>query len=177
MSDINWKSYVGPEDNGKVVELNDWINPPDGGLGYSDIFKCSNVDSLVASGITIDASKCKEDAIDCVRGSAYRFYNVAIIGSVTIKGAIDGWRIDGCLVHKVIELGQFDNYWTPGRKPTRNGLIIDTCKPDGGKIHVVCWDAEVPQVFNTNVQVWRVPKFVWFPYFCFRYVWIRIFGP
>lgn len=174
--DINWKSFVGPADDNATITQDSWLNPPDGGAGYSDIFKCSHVANLTAIGITIDASRCEEDAIDCVRGWNYRFQNCTAIGSITIKGSIDGWLINDSVVHRVIEVGQFDNYWNPNALPTRNGVIRNTCKPDGGKIHLVLWDAELPVIENTNVQVWRVPKAIWFPYFCFRYLCIRIFG-
>jgi hypothetical protein len=175
VTDINWKSFVGPDDNGRTITERNWMNPPDGGFGYSDIFKCSHVEDLTAVGITIDASKCREDAIDCVRGKNYRWLGCHAIGSITIKGAIDGWHYEGGTVHRVIELGQFDNYWKPGNPPTRNGRLTNTTKPDGSPIHLVLWDAEMPIVVNTNVRVWRVPKIVWFPYFCFRWASIRLF--
>jgi hypothetical protein len=56
-----------------------------------------------------------------------------------------------------IELGQFDNYWTPGRKPTRNGLIKACVSEDGSPIRVTCWNADKPEVVGSNVKIRQHP--------------------
>jgi hypothetical protein len=164
-SDTNWRSYVGPADNGKLVTSEDWQSPSNP-REWDDLFKCSNVTNLTARGLTIPSSR--EDSIDCVRGNGYSFQSCAIQGSVTVKGSIDGLRLYNCVVSGTIELGQYDNYWTKGRAPTRNVSLINCCSPDGKPIRVKLWDAEMPLVLNTNLKLVKIPKWVWLPYFIFR---------
>jgi hypothetical protein len=130
------------------------------------LVKCSNCTGLTISGLTIPASR--EDSIDCVRGGNYTVQNCTVHGSVTIKGAINGLTLYGSVVSGTIELGQYDNYWEPGRAPTQNVSILDCTSPDGSPIRVKVWDAEMPLVQNTNVKVTRIPKWIWLPYFLFR---------
>jgi hypothetical protein len=164
-SDVNWRSYVGPQDNGKLVTSEDWQAPSDP-KQWDDLFKCSNVSDLAARGLTIPASR--EDSIDCVRGSNYLIQSCTIQGSVTVKGSIDGFTLSNCVVSGTVELGQYDNYWTRGRAPTRNVSLINCCSPDGEPIRVKLWDAEMPLVQNTNVAYTKIPKWIWLPYFLFR---------
>jgi len=165
-TDVNWRSYVGPQDNGKVVTSEDWANPANP-QDYADLFKCSHVDGLTARGITVVAGST-EDSIDCVRGNGYYFDFCAIEGSVTVKGAIDGFTLHNCVINGTVELGQYDNYWTKGRAPTRNVSLLNCCSPDGSPIRVKLWNAEMPVVQNTNVKITKIPKWIWLPYFLFR---------
>ena len=164
-SDTNWRSYVGPQDNGKLVTSEDW-QAPSNPREWDDLFKCSNVENLTATGLVIPSSR--EDSIDCVRGSDYAFLSCTIQGSVTVKGAIDGFELHNCVVSGTVELGQYDNYWKFGRAPTKNVLLHTCCSPDGKPIRVKLWDAEAPYAVNTNVQIIRIPKWIWLPYFLFR---------
>ena len=164
-SDTNWRSYVGPADNGRTVTSEDW-QPPSDPKKWDDLFKCSNLSNLTATGLVIPASR--EDSIDCVRGNAYSFQSCVIEGSVTVKGSIDGLKLYNCVISGTVELGQYDNYWTKGRAPTRNVSLLNCCSPDGEPIRVKLWDAEMPVVQNTNVKVTKIPKWIWLPYFLFR---------
>jgi hypothetical protein len=164
-TDTNWRSYVGPADNGLTVNAAEWQAPLDP-ENYDDLVKCSNCTGLTISGLTIPASR--EDSIDCVRGSNYTVQNCTVHGSVTVKGAINGLTLYGSVVSGTIELGQYDNYWEPGRAATQNVSILDCTSPDGSPVRVKVWDAEVPFVRNTNVKITKVPKWVWLPYFLFR---------
>jgi hypothetical protein len=163
--DVNWRSFVGPQDNGKLVTSEDW-QPPSDPKQWDDLFKCSNVSNLTATGLTIPASR--EDSIDCVRGSNYLIQSCTIQGSTTVKGAIDGFELNNCVISGTVELGQYDNYWVKGRAPTRNVRLVNCCSPDGSPIRVKLWDAEMPFVQNTNVAFTKIPKFIWLPYFLFR---------
>jgi hypothetical protein len=164
-NDTNWRSYVGPQDNGKVVTSEDWQAPSDP-TQWDDLFKCSNVSNLTATGLTIPASR--EDSIDCVRGSNYLIQSCTIQGSTTVKGAIDGFELNNCVISGTVELGQYDNYWVKGRAPTRNVSLVNCCSPDGSPIRVKLWDAEMPRIENTSVQIIKMQKWVWLPYFIFR---------
>jgi hypothetical protein len=164
-SDTNWRSYVGPQDNGKLVTSEDW-QAPSNPKEYDDLFKCSNVDGLISRGLTIPASR--EDSIDCVRGSNYLIQSCTIQGSTTVKGAIEGFELNNCVISGTVELGQYDNYWTKGRAPTRNVRLINCCSPDGSPIRIKIWDAELSLIAGTSVQVTRIPKWIWLPYFLFR---------
>ncbi len=164
-ADVNWRSYVGPQDNGKLITSEDWqapVNPRD----YDDLFKCSNVSGLTATGLVIPASR--EDSIDCVRGSNYLIQSCTIQGSVTVKGAIEGFELNNCVISGTVELGQYDNYWVKGRAPTRYVRIVNCCSPDGSPIRIKIWDAELALIAGTSVKVTRIPKWVWLPYFLFR---------
>jgi hypothetical protein len=159
MSDTNWKSYYG--DN---PDVSGFTNPPNPG-DYDDIMKFSDCTNVFVADMQVNGGM--ENALDMVRGSNYRFYRChfanAPVSSATIKGSIDGWKMGECSCNS-IELGMFDNYWYPGRPPTRNGWLKDMV----GKTKVVCWDAEPPKVENSSVKIVRVPKFIWYPYFLFR---------
>jgi hypothetical protein len=165
IKDVNWSSYVGPQDNGKLVTYEDW-QAPSNPKEYDDLFKCSNVDGLIARGLTIPASR--EDSIDCVRGSGYSVESCTIEGSTTVKGAIDNFKLSNCVISGTVECGQYDNYWKFGRDPTRNVSLINCCSPDGKPIRVKLWDADVPTVQNTHVKIIKMPKWLWLPYFIFR---------
>ena len=164
-SDVNWKSYVGQQDNDRLITSEVW-QPPVFPKDWDDLFKCSNVNNLVARGLTIPASR--EDSIDCVRGSNYLIQSCTIQGSITIKGAIEGFELNNCVISGTIELGQYDNYWVKGRAPTRNIRLINCCSPDGSPVRIKIWDAELSLIAGTSVQVTRIPKWIWLPYFLFR---------
>ena len=164
-SDVNWRSFVGPQDNGKLVTSEDW-QAPSNPREWDDLFKCSNVSNLTARGLTIPASR--EDSIDCVRGSNYQIQSCTIQGSVTIKGAIEGFELNNCVISGTVELGQYDNYWVKGRAPTRNVRLVNCCSPDGSPVRIKIWDAELSLIEGTSVQVTRIPKWIWLPYFIFR---------
>ena len=163
--DTNWRSYVGPQDNGLTVNAAEWSAPSDP-LAYDDLVKGSNVSHLCVSGLTIPASR--EDSIDFVRGKNYVVQHCIVGGSITVKGSVNGLSLYGCAISGTVELGQYDNYWTKGRAPTRNVSIIDCNSPDGSPIRVKVWDAELPFVQNTNVKLIKIPKWIWLPYFIFR---------
>jgi hypothetical protein len=165
--------HLGPEN---------WV-PPANPLDYDDIVKMSAKKDSVVEGITISGGR--EDCSDAVRGSNYTWRRVVFAplgaGVLTIKGSIDGWLVDACLLAKHgkkrdIEVGQFDNYWFPGRPPTRNGMITRTLSEDGKPVRVQLWDAEEPLVTASNVKITKIPKFIWLPYFLVRYVYVRIIG-
>jgi len=160
--DTNWKSFVGPQDNNRLVRSTDWL-APEFPRDWDDLFKCSNVAGLEVVGLTIPASR--EDSVDCVRGTDYRFKSCTIKGSVTFKGAIVGWMLSRCVISGTVEVGQYDNYWYPGRPPTCGGRMNECCAPDGTKIRVKLWDATPPLVMSTDIEVTRIPFPIWFPYF------------
>ena len=165
--DNNWRSYVGPADNGRTITPADW-RPPENPLAWDDLVKCSNLEDFIIDGLTIPAGR--EDSIDCVRGKRYIIRNCIIHGSLTLKGGIDGYRIENCLISGTIELGQYDNYWTPGRLPTRNGVVYRVRSPDGTPVRLKLWDAERPIVIESRVNLTARPRWVWLPYFFFRHL-------
>ena len=163
-SDTNWRSY-GPIDDGTTVDATNWQAPLDP-ENWDDLVKCSNCTGLTISGLTIPASR--EDSIDCVRGSNYLIQSCTIQGSVTVKGAIEGFELNNCVISGTVELGQYDNYWFKGRAPTRYVRLVNCCSPDGSSIRVKLWDAEIALIAGTNVKITKVPKWIWWPYFLFR---------
>ncbi len=172
-NDINYKSYVNEEN----LVIDDFQGPDDP-HNYSDILKFSNCVNTLVQNITVPRGK--ENAIDAVRGSRYVFHNCFVNGSITLKGAIDSVIIDSCVINSTgkfaIELGQFDNYWTYGRKPTSNVTITDTQSANGSPITVYLWDADKPHVINSNVKIVKIPKIIWLPYFLFRRTYLKATG-
>jgi len=168
--DNNFKSYVEEKD----LTIDAWRNPDVPSI-YDDVMKFSNCENVLVKGVTVYGGK--EDCIDAVRGKNYVFQDLTLSplkNGVTIKGSIDGWHLKNILFeHKgseyTIEIGQYDNYWTPSTPPTRNGIIENVNLLKGGKVTVRVWDGEKPQLINApNVRVIKIPKFIWFPYFVFR---------
>ena len=181
MADVNYLSYWVETD--LQVEGQVFPAPPLNPKDFSDVLKFSNCNKVEVNHCTIFGGT--ENCSDAVRGSQYLWKNSTFImrqpgkGALTIKGAIAGWTLDGCTFdghgnEYDVELGQFDNYWRPFRRPTRGGSIINCGASDGRPIKVTVWDADMPVVCNSNVTVRKVPWFVWFPYFCFRAIQIRI---
>jgi hypothetical protein len=181
MGDINYKSYghaVGLRLLG-IAYPDPGVNPKD----YADIQKFSLCTDVRSEECEVMCGK--ENCCDAVRGAAYEWVGCRFItrppskGAFTIKGSIDGWRIESCIFDGHgdefdIEVGQFDNYWYLGRKPTRRGVVMNCLATDDRPIKIVVWDGEPPVVSGSNVKVTKVPKTIWLPYFCFRYIQIRI---
>lgn len=160
-----------------------WV-PPELPAAFDDILKFSNCSKTMVEGLSLrsDSSAPQENWIDCVRGDGYMFGDCKIgaagVAGATIKGAIDGWTFLFCAFDKCakyeVEVGQFDDYWRPGRKPTRHGYLSRCTRSDGGKVRVICWDADEPLHDSATVEVRKVPWVVWFPYFLFRFCCVRI---
>jgi hypothetical protein len=155
------------------------VNPK----AYDDILKFSNCDGVTVIGSTIECGK--ENCSDAVQGGGYiwklcRFVTLSpSFGALTIKGAINGWALIGCVFDGHgdefdVEVGQYDNYWTPSRPKTSGGFIQDCTSTDGRPIRVTVWCADVPVVKNSNVRIVKIPWIVWFPYFIFRYIQTHI---
>lgn len=173
--DTNWRSYYGP-----TPDTSDFVNPenPD---NYDDIMKFSNCSGAVVINHYVEAGQ--ENCIDAVRGSNYLFEGVTMadaagVSTVTIKGSIDGWLFSNCVIGRGaktdIEVGQFDNYWSPSSPPTRNGIIRNCQTRHNRPIRVTCWHADAPTVEDSDVVIRRIPWIIWFPYFCFCWLKCRI---
>ena len=182
MSDQNYQSYYGNE----TITQETYI-PPLNPASYDDILKFSNCSGVTVRGLELIDDfdfHPQENWIDCVRGDNYVFEDLTIgpagVAGVTLKGSITGYYLVRCRFarceHREIEIGMFDDYWYPGRPPTRHGVLKDVCSTDGDPVRITLWDAEMPDVVGGNVKVTKVPKVLWFPYFMFRYLWIRVFG-
>lgn len=166
---MNWKSF-GPEYNGQIIGPEQWPAPSSEELPHlDDLCKFSNCTNVVVENLTIPAS-LNEDSLDAVRGENYIFRRLLVMGSTVIKGSIDGWCFVKSTLVGPVEVGQFDKYWYPGRPPTRGGHFIDC-----SYARVILWDATVPSAVDTRLEITKIPWIVWFPYFCFRWCWIRLF--
>lgn len=175
MADNNYRSWWGTKGL-RIVGLvfpNAGIEPKD----YSDTQKFSICEDTLVDNCVIYTAK--ENGADAVRGKKYIWNNCTFasrgkgFGALTIKGSIDGWTLSGCRFDGHgdkydVEVGQFDNYWYPFRKPTRNGRIVN-CVSDR-PILVELWDADAPVIVGSNVKIVKKPWFIWFPYFLFRYI-------
>jgi hypothetical protein len=168
--DTNFKSYVNETD----LTIDAWNNP-DIPSDYDDVMKFSNCQNVHVNGVVVKGGN--EDCIDAVRGKNYKFENLTLEplnNGITIKGSVSGWHLKNILFTRkgkeyTIEIGQYDNYWTPSTPPTRDGIIESVKMIDEGRVTVRLWDAEKPQIFDCpNVRVIKIPKFIWFPYFVFR---------
>ena len=156
--DVNYKSFVQEKD----LVVDSWTNP-DVPSEFDDVMKFSNCENVRVQGVTIKGGN--EDCIDAVRGKNYLFENLTLIphrNGVTLKGSIDGWHLKNILFSKegkeyTIEIGQYDNYWTPSTPPTRNGVIENVKMEDGGKVVVRVWDGEPITLINaSNVKIIKI---------------------
>ncbi len=177
-TDVNWKSYVG-QINLTITPEN--YPPCPAPEVYDDILKLSNCEIVEINGLEIVGGR--EDCIDAVRGRSYLVCNCRLdarVHAITAKGSINGFEIRNTVIREgsepAIELGQFDNYWYPGRKPTRNVELNYVTSATGRKLRVKVWDSEMPDVNASEVEVTKVPKYIWLPYFLIQYVWVRIKG-
>lgn len=174
-SDKNYESHV--QEDGSVIANRTYA--PENIGQYSDILKFSNCNNITVKDCTIEGGK--EDCIDAVRGNNYTFTDTALApkhNGITLKGSINGYTIKDVTfaTHGKdcdIEVGQYDNYWYIGRKPTRNGLIENVQSTDGKPLVIKLWDATKPNIVNSNVKVIKMPIFVWWPYFVFRAIQTR----
>lgn len=169
----------------------------DPGKEFNDTVKLSsNVWDVTYSNKTV--INWVEDCLDLCRVFSSRFYRLKLFprgrNGITVKGASVGnnfWEIEfGCHGSECdIELGQFDNYWYPGRPPTSHnafsarpdpsttgsviwGYPADAVDPEH-PVKIILWDAETNTFDFKHVSIKRVPKYIWFPYFLFRYVSLR----
>lgn len=171
-ADKNYESHAG--EIGTVIADRTFPEIGLSALDYSDILKFSNCTDIVVDGCTIQGGK--EDCIDAVRGSNYTIRNTTLLprhNGITLKGSIDGALIeniefDGHGADCDIDIGQFDNYWWIGRQPTRNVVIRNVYCANGSPVKVRLWDAANPVIEKSNVQIIRIPKIIWWPYFVFR---------
>lgn len=174
MADNNYKSFAG--ENG--ILINQWENPTDPSM-YSDVMKFSNCKNVIVDSVEVHGGK--EDCIDAVRGENYLFNNLTLVplaNGVTLKGSIDGCNLKDIKFTKAgkdytIEIGQYDNYWYVGRKPTRNIKLDNVSMADGSSVKVRLWDADAPTIIDSNVKITKVPKVLWIWYFAFRAIQTR----
>ena len=169
-ADKNFESHV--QEDGTLIE--DRVFAPEHIEQYSDILKFSNCTNITVNKCRIEGGK--EDCIDAVRGSNYTISSTTLVpkhNGITLKGSIDGYIIQNVTLETHgkdcdIDIGQYDNYWYIGRKPTRHGNITNVISDDGKPVVIRLWDATKPNIFSSNVKVIKVPKFIWWPYFVFR---------
>ena len=174
-ADKNFESHV--QEDGILIE--DRVIAPEHIEQYSDILKFSNCTNITVNKCRIEGGK--EDAIDAVRGSNYTISSTTLVpkhNGITLKGSIDGYIIQNVTFETHgkdcdIDIGQYDNYYFIGRKPTRHGNITNVISDDGKPVVIRLWDATMPNIFNSNVKVIKVPKFIWWPYFVFRAIQTR----
>lgn len=168
----------------ETITQADYFDPPSDAK-FDDFLKRSLCENFTAFGITFaPAPTPGENWIDFVRGKNYRLIGCNLpagagYGAITAKGSIDGLEIADCRIENGrkygLELGQFDNYWKPGRAATRRTKIVNT-NIGLAPLIVELWDAETPEIINSNVILKRIPKWKWLPYFLFMFVYVRICG-
>lgn len=151
-------------------------------LQYDDVLKFSNANSVTVANKIIHGGK--EDCIDIVRGLDLTFVNVQLLpakNGITIKGGAElvefrdlEFLMPG--VDQEIELGQFDNYWYPGRDASFWCTFQGRGRADGKPVRIKVWDFDFDKdgvAFESGVKITRVPKWIWFPYFLFQYTRLR----
>lgn len=168
---------LGPESSNTTDDKVERLPPLETERGdWPDTLKVSNASNVEVSNKTI--RNWSEDCLDLVRVTNGYFFGLVLFprgrNGITIKGASSWVIVRFRLVERGrscdVEIGAFDNYWYPGRPPTRQiGLYPD---PNGYAPVVRLWDATNVTVLGPH-RLMRVPKYVWFPYFLFRYALLR----
>lgn len=184
MTDTNYRSFVGDNGDNDLTVTPELVPIPAGTdlSRFSDILKFSKCLRIVIENFR-PLPGGKEDCIDAVRGEDYRVRNCTLAPrrtGITLKGSINVYAVDRVTfvpgTGPEIEIGQFDNYWTPGRLPTRNGKVIFCDTTTGAPVRVRIYDGTMPLLIGGNIEVTMVPKCVWLPYFLWRYVVVRLQG-
>lgn len=142
----------------------------------NDTLKLSNCRNVVVSNKTI--WNWREDCLDLCRVHGAVLSNLILYplgpNGITVKGASSDNLVEFALMRHGsrcdVELGQFDNYWYPGRPPTRDTHIVVLGVVPA---KILLWDSTEPKVEGPHT-IRRIPKFVWFPYFLFRYTQLRL---
>jgi hypothetical protein len=179
-TDSNYRSIA--DQNGFVDLSPERLDPPP---AADDTLKVSHSDDVHVGFKEILNSG--EDCVDLVRVNRSVFQSLTLWpfgrNGITIKGASADVFFTDLKFERHgrecdIELGQFDNYWYPGRAPTQlvtffgRGMAFD-----GDALRVKVWDAEVEDEdfqIDSGVDIKRIPKWVWYPYFLFRYTQIGV---
>lgn len=179
--DTNYRSYYGEK---FLTVENEEISPPSGKeYSFSDILKFSICETVLVANVRILGGT--ENSIDCVRGSNYSILGCsffgALQGGVVAKGSIEGFTLGECHFGSKskkfdVELGQYDNYWYPGRPPTRVVTIRNLTTAGGRPVRVMVWDSEMPTVINTNVKITKVPRLIVLLYFYWRHYTRKLFN-
>lgn len=174
--DQNFRSYANQREISDVtLEV---IDPGETFKG-NDLQKISNCAYVGIRNKTFVTTEDNEDNLDIVHGIQVAVSSTTIIprgkNGVTVKGASCGiylgLKFIGHGKECDIELGQFDNYWYPGRLPTR--AVCINIDPNGDAPLIRLWDAREPSVVGPH-RIERVSKAVWLPYFLFRYATLRV---
>ena len=151
--------------------------------GDSDTRKFSNCQNVECANKYIVGAA--EDCLDLCRVDDSTFNDLLLEpkgnNGITIKGASNNVSIHATFHSHGkqcdVELGQFDNYWYVGRYPTEN-ISLFVASTTGKPVKIRVWDGEVGVISTPadgpGFTVTYVPKFVWFPYFCFRYAQLRL---
>lgn len=176
-TDNNGVSYANL--NGHVDTAPEFISFRD----RDDSFKLANCQGVIFANKVIH--NWGEDCVDVCRGQHIVLHNFQLhpLGrnGVTLKGSLSFFtgffHFHGNGKKSDVEIGQFDNYWYPGRPPTRQ-LDLHV----SGSIRslkVVFWDADQGSInlsADGGIEVKKVvvPKVVWYPYFLFRYASLRV---
>lgn len=146
---------------------------------FNDTYKLSHGNGAKVSNKHI--VNRNEDCIDMVRVTNAIFTNIVLEpfgkNGITVKGASTNIFVSAeFLRHGSVcdlEIGQFDNYWYPGRPPSE--VTVALVSADGKPAKVRLWDGELaPSHFSPRAEVTRIPKVIWYPYFLFRYTQLRV---
>lgn len=175
MSDYNYRSYY--QTNGTRVTQETIPDPPVNNMAYDDMLKFSDCQHAVVDHCSIGGGR--EDCIDCVRGLGLLVQDCDLTpkgrNGITIKGGFKTWLVKKThfTAHGAeadIELGQFSKWDRfPFRKDrTTGGAIVSSTATGDTPIVVRAWNADLPNVIDSRVEIIRVLWAVWFPYFCFR---------
>jgi len=149
------------------------------GTGFVDTVKISHVTNVTIGNKKINGGS--EDCIDIVGGKdiTIRDCKLDILSKngITIKGASDGVFFYGLEFYEQgnetdIVIGDFDNYWYPGRPPAKNIMFSGPIGDSPVRIKLI--DADTPYCLGFYSSIERVPKWKWLPYFYYRYYSIKV---
>lgn len=172
--DKNYRSFDGFVD--LVDETSESLSPSS---DFNDTYKLSHgIGAKVANKHIVNRN---EDCLDICRVFDARITDIVLEpfgrNGITVKGASRDVIINAVLLchgsECDLEVGQFDNYWYPGRAPSV--VSVNIASAVGQPVRVRLWDGSLlSDHFSPSARVTRIPKAIWFPYFLFRYAQLRL---
>ena len=160
MSDTNYPPGVfAYQDRIEICGLS--LSPPDGGVGFDDLFKLSHVTNSTFDTVLVNGGKQNENALDCNNGcTGNRFHKLTLSAgkecAVLLKDGFCNNVIDDCLI--LNHGGNSDwyegDYSDQGGKKNTGNVYSNVRMADGSAVRVswTFFRAEKPAFIDSKIE-------------------------